>query len=161
MIPYKYMKGQEELNKGISMTHEDRGHYAEKHTGIAKDKKICSALSELSDNDKITCSAIHRIARNHNIVPETVGVQADLMELRLIECQLGLFGYETIGKKLDPDVDISPALNKLLRDTGKNGRISCVECWDIAARLKIKKNDVGNACEKLGLRIKPCQIGAF
>ncbi len=143
------------------MTHEDRGRYAEKHQGTAKDKDVCDALLKASIDDKITCSAVHRIAKTFHLDPSRVGVQMDLLELRLIECQLGLFGYTPEGKSLNPVIEITSELEQMLNQSEKNGRLTCLECWEIAAKLKIKKNDVGSACEKKKLKIKPCQIGAF
>jgi hypothetical protein len=54
-----------------------------------------------------------------------------------------------------------PDLNEQLDITSIDGRISCLECWTIAKKLKIKRLDMGSACEKKNIKIKPCQLGAF
>ncbi|NOX34719.1 MAG: hypothetical protein GXP56_13475, partial [Deltaproteobacteria bacterium] len=93
--------------------------------------------------------------------PLEIGVQADLIEYRIAECQLGLFGYNDGQKIIDPGIEISPELSLELDKENQDGRISCLKCWEIAKKLKIKRLDLGSACEKKNIRIKPCQLGAF
>lgn len=145
------------------MTHEDAGHYAKKHQGIKIDKTIEEKLKNNSKNGKISCSIIHSTAEELSISPEKAGVQADLLELRLNCCQLGLFGWEkeSSGKLIDKSIQTPDLLEKKLDSTIQDNRITCFECWDIADNLKIKKLDVGSACEKKGIKIKKCQLGAF
>jgi hypothetical protein len=40
-------------------------------------------------------------------------------------------------------------------------KLPCVAAWDIAAEFKITKSEVTAACEKLGIKIGYCQLGAF
>jgi hypothetical protein len=37
----------------------------------------------------------------------------------------------------------------------------CAAAWDIAALREIPRLEVSSACEKLGIKIKPCQLDAF
>ncbi|MBU8910373.1 MAG: hypothetical protein KOO65_03805 [Desulfobacterales bacterium] len=143
------------------MGHQDKGHFAAKH----KDKKINEIIAEkirtVSDDNCISCASAHRAGKALNISPSEIGVQTDLLEFRLAECQLGLFGYSDGKKRIDPNIEITPDLNEQLDEIDKDGRISCLECWNIAKNLKIKRLDIGSACEKKNIRIKPCQLGAF
>lgn len=143
------------------MTHEDRGHYARKHAGQDKDADICARITHFSDHGGIPCALAHRVARDSGISPGQAGVQIDLLELRITACQMGLFGYGPGVKKFDPDFVVPPNLAAALENAADDGRISCSRCWQIARKLKFKKLAIGSACEKLGLRIKPCQLGAF
>lgn len=143
------------------MGHEDRGHYAAKHKGKKINKTITQKIKALSNDNCLTCSSAHKAAKALNIPPLEIGVQTDLIEYRISECQLGLFGYSDGKKKIDPDIEIPSNLNEELDKADKDGRISCLECWNIAKALKIKRLDAGSACEKKNIRIKPCQLGAF
>jgi len=107
------------------------------------------------------CALAHKAGKDLNISPREIGVQTDLLEYQISGCQLGLFGYSDGEKRFDPGIDITPELNEQLENVNKDGRISCLKCWDIAKKLKIKRLDVGSACEKKNIRIKPCQLGAF
>ncbi len=149
------------------MTHEDAGHYAKKHQGIKIDENIKQELLKNSEQikdskeKKISCPIVHSIAKKLSITPIQAGIQSDLLELRLSYCQLGLFGWEPLGKLIDKKKPIPDTLEKELKKTIKDNRTTCAECWEIARKLKIKKLDVASACEKKGIKIKKCQLGAF
>lgn len=143
------------------MGHQDKGHFAAKHNGRQINKTITEKIRALADGNSLTCASAHRAGKALKVSPLEIGVQIDLLEYQIAECQLGLFGYGDGGKRIDLDVEISPNLNKQLDKTNKDGRISCLECWDIAKSFKIKRLDVASACEKKNIRIKPCQLGAF
>ena len=143
------------------MAHEDKGHYAAKHKDQKINETITQKIQALSNDNCISCALAHKGAKELNITPSEIGVQIDLLEFRISECQLGLFGYSNGQKKINPDIEIRSDLNEHLDKTVKYGSISCVESWDIAKELKIKKLDIGSACEKKNIKIKPCQLGAF
>ncbi len=143
------------------MAHQDKGHYAQKHQGIKIDNAISDLIKKRSENDQLSCSSAHKIAKELNISPSAIGIQADLMEYRIIQCQLGLFGYQPEKKTIDPNIDIPHALEERIDNTHDDGRLSCKECWEIASDLKVKRLDMGSSCEKKEIRIKPCQLGAF
>jgi hypothetical protein len=143
------------------MGHQDKGHFAAKHTDRQINKTITKKIQALANNNSLMCALAHQAGKALQVSPLEIGVQTDLLEYQIAECQLGLFGYSDGEKKIDPDIEITPDLNKQLDRANKAGRISCLECWDIAKNLKIKRIDVASACEKKNIRIKPCQLGAF
>jgi len=143
------------------MTHKDRGNYAGKHPGRSIIPVIAEKLETLRKQDQITCAAAHRAAAELNLPPAEVGIQMDLKELRLVRCQLGLFGHGEDAGSVDKDIEVRDDLKARLKNTAREGRISCKDCWDIAAEFKISRPDMGAVCEQLSLRIKPCQLGAF
>jgi len=143
------------------MGHQDKGHFAAKHKDIQINKTISEKIRALADDNCLTCASAHQAGKALKISPSEIGVQTDLLEYRIEECQLGLFGYGNGKKRINPDIEISDDLNEQLDKVSKDGRISCLECWNIAKDLKIKRLDIGSACEKKNIRIKPCQLGAF
>lgn len=145
------------------MTHKDEGHYAEKHGSRAQlDQAITEAIRRYSTAGKLSCVAAFRIAEEMSIKPSEVGNALDLLEMKIIKCQLGLFGHEK-GKRLivKPAKTVPPDLEEALRAGLVNGRLSCATAWDIAKRFDLAKMSVTSACERLNLRIGPCQLGAF
>lgn len=141
------------------MTHEKQ-NFAKKHPAKEIDDTLSKTIKEKAVDQKITCVIAHDIAKATGTCPADIGKQVDLVEYRLTKCQLGLFGYKN-KKKLNPDIDITPELNQKIDAATNEGRISCLSCWEIAQNLDVHRLDVGSACEKKGLRIKPCQLGAF
>lgn len=143
------------------MAHQDRGHYADKHPEKTVDPVILKKLREISEKSLLRCASAHKAAKSLGVSPKKIGIQADLMELRIVECQLGLFGYAPEQKRIDPGIGISDKLWAAIENKSADGRLSCRECWDLAGEWKISRLDMGSACEKINIRIKPCQLGAF
>jgi len=144
------------------MTHEDRGHYAKKHSPDRKIRpEIAEALNKKVSDQKLTCAAAHKIAGDLNVSPAEVGITTDILEIRLVKCQLGLHGYYP-EKRIDkPAETVSQTLENAVRDSLVEGKLTCAAAWDIAKGLKISRMDVSSACEALKIKISSCQLGAF
>ena len=144
------------------MTHENAGHYAAKHGAKTRPTPAVSqALRAAIKDNTVTCAAAHKIARALNVPPAEVGVAVDLMEARLIRCQMGLFGYAPEGRIVKPADEVSPELEGAIRESLIDGRLPCLSSWEIAERLGLAKMDVACACEALHIKISSCQLGAF
>ncbi len=135
--------------------------YKDKHKNVQEDRDVQAALQKHADNGKISCAMVHRVAKNLDVPPEEAGKQADLIDLKFHQCQVGLFGWEPDWKILDKDISLTDDLSAAIDQAAENGRITCRQCWDTAKDLKVKRSDVGSACEKKGVKIIQCQIGAF
>ncbi len=138
----------------------DNKPFAQKHQGLTIDPELKKQIEAQAKNKIINCASAHKAASLAGVSPKTIGIQIDLMEYRLSRCQLGLFGYKD-QKRLNPDIEISPSLSKKIDDVAPNGRISCEACWELADKENLSKLDMGSACEKKNMKIKPCQLGAF
>ena len=143
------------------MGHQDQGHYARKHPEKQRDQAIAKVIEKKAENGRLNCTDAHKAAKQLGLSPNKIGEQADLAELRISKCQMGLFGYHAGPKNLNPDIEISEATEQAIDQAQTDGRISCVQCWELATALGISRLDMGSACEKKNIRIKPCQLGAF
>lgn len=144
------------------MTHEDAGHYGAKHpAGTTCDPAVVAAVRERMVDDTIACTAAHEAAAACGVAPAEVGRAADLLECRLSECQLGLFGYSPQRRIVEPAEEITGELRERLTGAATDGRISCASCWAIADTLHIERMAAAAGCELLGLKITHCQLGAF
>jgi len=144
------------------MTHEDAGHYASKHPkGVEADPEIVEQIRQKLSNNHITCAAAHAIAEDLSVPPSQVGMTIDLLEARIIKCQMGLFGYSPQKNIVKPAERVSSALKNAIETKQADKRISCEHCWEIASQTGLKKLEVASACEALGMKVKPCQLGAF
>jgi hypothetical protein len=105
-----------------------------------------------------------KIAKDLKVSIPEVGVTADLLEMKIEKCQLGLFGW---GKKPDHGKDIRAAdsvsaqMKSALGKAAENGAVTCAAAWAIADRLGTERKAVSAACDTLGLKIRKCQLGAF
>ena len=144
------------------MTHEDAGHYAAKHgEGARLIPEIQQALEQVIREETASCANLHKIANDLDVPPSEVGKAADLMEVRVARCQMGLFGYTPEGRIVRPADSVSPELEDAIREILVDGKVPCRSSWEIAKRFGIAKMDVARACETLRIKISSCQLGAF
>jgi hypothetical protein len=144
------------------MPHEYAGKYSTKHPPETKaDPGIAAALEEVVDDGRISCVVAHDIAEDLGVPPAEVGKTIDLLEYRIGKCQMGLFGYSPEKRIVKPADTVSEELRDHLRKAEVDGRVPCAACWEIAHDLAMQKIAVAAACETLGLKVKPCQLGAF
>jgi len=144
------------------MTHEDAGHYAAKHPqGTEPDTAVAAEIEKKVKNGTLSCAAAHAIAEKMKLVPAEVGRSMDLMEVRLMKCQLGLFGYTPDKSIVTPAESVSADLETAINSATVDGRLPCRKAWQLAADRGIKRMDLSAACETLGIKVKPCQLGAF
>jgi hypothetical protein len=145
------------------VTHRDEGHYAQKHANqVQLNQALVDAIRRLSVGGRVSCATAFRIVEELNIKPSEVGQSLDLLEMKIVKCQLGLFGHEG-GKRLivEPAKTVPPELEKALRAGLVNDRLPCATAWDIAKQFNLPKMKITSACEKLNLRISQCQLGTF
>jgi hypothetical protein len=146
------------------MTQEDKGHYAAKHQNAKLDERLAAAVRLKTIEGKLNCSAAERLAAELEVPMAEIGLTADLLEINIIGCQLGLFGHTLEEKCVKPAEEVSPMLETVIRSRlagGPEGPMPCAAAWDIAALRGMPRLEVSSACEKLGIKIKPCQLGAF
>jgi hypothetical protein len=144
------------------MTHVDKGKYFEKHpqqTTVNENLKQ-EILKQTKDNN-ISCKAAEKIFREKNAAMSEIGVTIDMLNINISQCQLGLFGYDGKKKLVQAAESIPSELEKSITAALVNERLSCIAAWEIADKLQIKRADVCAACEKLKIKVKPCQLGAF
>jgi hypothetical protein len=144
------------------MNDKKKGGFAGKHPASTKiNPEIKSAIETKATEGVITCAAAHGLAEKLKVSPSEVGVTLDLINYRIEKCQLGLFGYKPNKKAVTPAEAVDPGLESALKEKLNDNRIACADCWAIADRLNIKRMDASAACEALGIKVSPCQLGAF
>ena len=117
-------------------------------------------MNRVTDNE-LSCVAAFEIAGKLHIRESDIGAAADRLDLKLVNCQLGLFGYKPDKKIVKAQETVSAELKAAISNSLEDGRLSCVKAWAIAAKLKIQKLSVSCACETLKIKINDCQLGAF
>ncbi len=143
------------------MTHLDTGNYAAKHDSQIVPEELKQQVTSAADNRRLSCAKAHQLAQTTGFSPAEVGKTADLLELRLTGCQLGLFGQSREKKIATAPSPPSQELQEALQQALKEQKLPCLEAWQIATRFNLKKTEVSAACETLNIKISPCQLGAF
>jgi len=147
------------------MTHEDAGKYAFKHPpGTKPNEEIAKAIREKSPGGTLACGMAERISKELKVDISEVGITADLLEMKIKKCQLGLFGWgkkPNHGKDIHAADSVSVEIKKVVEEATETGRITCAAVWGIADRFGVERKTVAAACETLGIKIRACQLGAF
>jgi hypothetical protein len=144
------------------MTREDKCHYAKKHLpGARVDEKIAEAVRSCVQKGRFTCASAFEIARKLSVPPIEVGHTADLLKIRISKCQLGLFGYGSPKKIVKSSHFDDQDLEKAIQKGVVNDRLPCATAFKIAGQFGITRRKVTAACERLGIKISSCQLGAF
>jgi PIN domain nuclease of toxin-antitoxin system len=112
-------------------------------------------------NNELSCATAFEIAGKLNVRVKDIGEAADRLKVRLVKCQLGLFGYKPDKKIVKAAETVSAELKAAIGKCLEDERLTCIKAWEVAAQLKIQKLPVSCACEALKIKIKECQLGAF
>ncbi|CAB5121555.1 hypothetical protein D3OALGA1CA_2632 [Olavius algarvensis associated proteobacterium Delta 3] len=136
--------------------------FAEKHDASdTPDATIHGELLTRVKNNELPCAVAFQVAGDLSATPGDVGRTMDLMNARLTKCQLGLFGYAPEKKIVSSRMPDNPEMTAALQAALVDHRLPCASAWEIADRFGVRKLVVSAACEALGIKIKPCQLGAF
>ena len=144
------------------MTREQGPKFSKKHGVDAQiDAPMKQKIKDKTKNNEISCAAAFQLIKELEATPADIGRGIDLMDIRLVKCRLGLFGYRPEKKTIKPKAPRSREVEEAIRAALIENRLSCYAAWEIAHIFQIPKMDVSAACEAIGIKIKPCQLGAF
>ncbi len=118
-------------------------------------------VKERSKDGTISCTELFKIVKEYTIFPDILGQCVTLEKIKISHCQLGLFGYENKKKIVEPAATVSEELENKIYYLLEDGVLHCAASWVIADELKIPRIAVAAACEKMKIKIKKCQLGAF
>jgi hypothetical protein len=144
------------------MKRQNGKRFVEKHgPNAAPDRVIKNAILQRTHKNELPCAVAFEIAEALQVPPDSVGMTADLMDYKLVKCQLGLFGYRPKKKIVKSQDTVAEDLKNTVLDALDQGKLSCKSAWEIASRFKIHKMKISGACEAMGVKITRCQLGAF
>jgi hypothetical protein len=134
-------------------------HGQDSKAGIAP--AVREGLEKAAQAGTLACAAAFTLSADLKKPPAEIGKAADLIGIRLVKCQLGLFGYAPEKKIVQPAAAVDPDLEAALRAALQDGRLACRLAWELAEQFRMPKMNVSAACEALDIKVKPCQLGAF
>ena len=129
------------------------------------DKKATTALenalrASLVDG-YLPCPDAFKVARRLKVSPRTVGNVADSAKIRISNCRLGCF---VVAKAVHGDVDsliVSETVLGRVKSSLIDGRLPCPAAFKVSRELKVALQEVGDAANKLRVKIISCQLGCF
>jgi hypothetical protein len=130
-------------------------------SGGAINPRVREALQSRADEAGVACAAAFAVAAEIGVPPGTVGEAMDQLEIPIIKCQLGLFGYAPKKKIVKPAETVTADEEKGVRQALVKGKLPCATCWQLAAAFGKTRLEMASICEGLAVKISPCQLGAF
>ena len=111
----------------------------------------------------LPCAEAFAIAEELGLPLTRVVDAMNVADVRIVHCQLGLFGYQAFGDKrfAAPLATVPDRLAGALRAGCVDNALPCAAAWNIAEREGLPRPVVGSAADALGIRIAPCQLGCF
>jgi len=144
------------------MKHQKGQKFADKHgVDVQVNERVKEHIMGQTQNNELACAKAFKIADELNVSAAEVGKTADLLNMKLVKCQLGLFGYTPEKKIVKPKAASTIKLESAIQDSLAEGALPCAKAWEIARNFDISKMTVSAVCEQLKIKIKPCQLGAF
>lgn len=144
------------------MSLEKGQSYSDKHGKNAKiDEYIATEIRSRAKNNELPCAVAFDIAASLGCDVDKVGQTSDLLNFRLTKCQLGLFGYKPEKKIIKAERPTDHQIEEALKNQAGSGAIACSDAWDLAKQFGVSKMAISAGCEALGIKVKPCQLGAF
>ena len=144
------------------MSKNKKQPFSKKHDpDLRPDPGVEKELKKQAKGNEISCTQAFAIAKSLNVEPQEVGRTADLMDISLMKCQMGIFGFKPNNKIIKAEDTTDQSLKDALIGSVENNRLSCKKAWQIANQFNISKLKVCNVSQANGIQIGGCQLGAF
>ncbi len=102
------------------MTHENKGHFSKKHSPDRKvNARVSTHITTKVTGGAMACAVAFEIAESLAVSPEEVGFTLDSLEVKVVKCQLGLFGYGGSRKSHTRGPDEGPPALLLCLGSGR------------------------------------------
>ncbi len=145
------------------MPREYKGHYNRKHPpGTRVAPRLEIAVKAAAARGRISCKTANAIAGDLGVTPLEVGQAADILEVSISQCQLGLFSHaDDKPDKSETSDTVEPHLMRSIVGALAENRMRCADAWRIADESGVNRREIGRACQIMNIKISRCQLGAF
>jgi len=126
-------------------------------------ERLLEAVREAATDGRLPCAHAAALAHRFSVSIATVGRVANEAELRIVRCQLGLFGFDEFEtKSLIPRLpSVAPWLVAEIRTRLDADGLPCEAAWPLADAAGLPRIALSAAADALGVRIVRCQLGCF
>jgi len=133
--------------------------------GAKADEALAKQIRARVAGGTLSCAEAFAAAEAGKVPPLKIGKTADVLGIHLSHCQIGLFGYPGHAKGWAEGAGFGPAPDGLeeaiKRKAGREGQVTCLDLWELAERHGVPRILAGYITDRMGIRIKGCQLGAF
>jgi len=128
-----------------------------KEVSTELEEKVTSSLVD----GQLPCSIAFEVAQELEVSQREIGKTADELGIKITECQLGCFESEKATYSDVGSIDINNTLAEEVKAVLVSGYLPCAVTFQVAKKLKVAPKEVGNAANKLKIKITGCQLGCF
>jgi hypothetical protein len=127
------------------------------------DARVAAAITARLVEGQLPCASAWEAARELGVQPLVIGQAADRMQVHLSACQLGFFGPACHPENADATEAAVPRAfaEALLAARGERGEISCAQLLHEAARFGVPRLEAGECADRLRIKVRHCDLGAF
>jgi len=121
------------------------------------EEKIKSSLVD----DRLPCTVAFDIARELKVNRKEIGDEANRLNIKISNCQLGFF---IKGKATHDDLggkEIKQSLVDEIQSSLTDGHLTCPQAFRIAEKLGVVPIEVGDTATARGISVINCQLGLF
>lgn len=113
-------------------------------------------LNNLDENGDLPCLKAFKVARLIGVKPSDMDGIAKSMNLKISNCELGVFGKLKFSPKQD---DIYDSLVE--KGSQENKKVECEIAWKLAQENGKNLKKVGSSIRNSDLKVTHCQLGCF
>jgi len=130
------------------------------------DERIAAAVRGRLEQGLLPCASAIALAGELGCEPIALGANADALRIPITACQIGLFGYPGHAKGWEGAGVAAQPLpagleTALLAARNDRGELTCLSIWGAAERAGCSRMQAGYVADRLGIKIRGCQLGAF
>ena len=112
------------------MTSDQGGHFADKHPADRRpDAAAAREVERRAVQGEMPCAVAFKIAEDLGTTPAQIGLAMDSLEIRMVKCQMGLFGYKPQKRIVKPAPEVQAPVEEAIRKALIKGRLPCAAAW--------------------------------
>ncbi len=125
------------------------------------ENKLEAAVKTSLVDGYLPCPVAFKVAQKMGVTPGAVGDEANRLKIRIINCQLGCFKIEKALPVNQDNSKIAEAVAEKIKGSLVNDHLPCAVAFEVGKEIKVTRQQIGDAANKLKIKIKNCQLGCF
>ena len=111
-------------------------------------------LTNLDADGALSCIKAFKVAKLIGMKPKNIAQIAKDMNIKITNCELGVFGNLEF-------TDMNDDIYDILKVRNNNSKIECQVAWKIAQEKNKSLNQIGSTIKNSDFKVTKCQIGCF
>ena len=123
--------------------------------------RLRAAVSAAAKDGAVRCPAAWKLALDSGVSRLDVGAAIDRLGIRVTHCQLGCFQVEKASHDGQTAGPVDAEATRQVEALAEKGELTCSNVFSLAQELHASPGGVADAANRLGRKLKSCQLGCF